>query len=55
MKGTHEFEVDHMPVTVAVDMEGTSIRNTGPAEWRQLIVEPRTEREHEQKREKTEG
>jgi fumarate hydratase class I len=33
-----EFTVDKMPVTVAVDAEGTSIHNTGPAEWRQRII-----------------
>ena len=28
-----------MPVTVAVDTEGHSVHSTGPAEWRQRIVE----------------
>lgn len=33
----HEFDVEQMPVTVAVDTEGTSIHTTGPAEWRHRI------------------
>jgi fumarate hydratase class I len=33
MEAIHEFEVEDMPVTVAVDMNGTSIHQTGPAEW----------------------
>jgi fumarate hydratase class I len=36
MEAIYEFEVEHMPVTVAVDTEGHSIHSTGPAEWRQL-------------------
>jgi fumarate hydratase class I len=38
MEAIYEFEVEHMPVTVAVDAEGTSIHTTGPAEWRQRII-----------------
>jgi fumarate hydratase class I len=38
MEAIHELEVEHMPVTVAVDTEGHSIHASGPAEWRQLIV-----------------
>ena len=38
MEAIREFEVEQMPVTVAVDTEGTSIHTTGPAEWRQLIL-----------------
>ena len=34
MEAIYEFEVKDMPVTVAVDSEGTSVHNTGPAEWR---------------------
>jgi fumarate hydratase, class I len=33
MEAIHEFEVEDMPVTVAVDMHGTSVHQTGPAEW----------------------
>ena len=28
-----------MPVTVAVDANGSSVHNTGPAEWSRKIVE----------------
>ena len=31
MEAIHEFEVEDMPVTVAVDAGGTSIHTTGPA------------------------
>src|ERR1700723_1725726 len=37
MEGIYEFEVKDMPVTVAVDSKGTSVHNTGPAEWQQRI------------------
>ncbi len=30
----HEFVVEDMPVTVAVDGIGTSIHRTGPSRWR---------------------
>ena len=33
MEAIHEFEVEDMPVTVAVDTHGTSVHQTGPAEW----------------------
>ncbi len=33
MEAIHEFEVEDMPVTVAVDIHGTSVHQTGPAEW----------------------
>ena len=33
MEAIYEFEVKDMPVTVAVDSTGTSVHNTGPAEW----------------------
>jgi len=39
MEAIHEFEVQDMPVTVAVDANGTSVHNTGPAEWSRKIVE----------------
>lgn len=38
MEAIHEFEVEHMPVTVAVDGKGTSIHSTGPTEWHQRIA-----------------
>ena len=37
MEAIYEFEVEDMPVTVAVDVNGNSIHQTGPAEWRQRI------------------
>ncbi|MBW4046524.1 MAG: fumarate hydratase [Proteobacteria bacterium] len=37
MEAIYEFEVKDMPVTVAVDSEGTSVHKTGPAEWRARI------------------
>ena len=39
MEAIYEFEVRDMPVTVAVDSNGTSVHNTGPAEWSKKIVE----------------
>jgi fumarate hydratase class I len=39
MEAIHEFVVEDMPVTVAVDSNGTSVHNTGPAEWSRKIVE----------------
>jgi len=37
MEAIHEFTVEDMPVTVAVDTEGHSVHETGPLEWRQRI------------------
>ena len=34
-----EFEVQDMPVTVAVDAQGTSVHQTGPAEWQARIAQ----------------
>ncbi len=39
MEAIYEFEVQDMPVTVAVDANGVSVHNTGPAEWQRKIVE----------------
>ena len=39
MEAIYEFEVSDMPVTVAVDSNGTSVHTTGPAEWSKKIVE----------------
>lgn len=33
MEAIYEFDVQDMPVTVAVDSQGTSVHNTGPKEW----------------------
>ena len=37
MEAIYEFEVNDMPVTVAVDTGGTSVHQTGPAKWQELI------------------
>ena len=37
MEAIYEFEVKDMPVTVAVDANGTSVHETGPREWQQRI------------------
>ncbi len=37
MEAIYEFEVKDMPVTVAVDSQGTSVHNTGPKIWQQKI------------------
>lgn len=34
MEAIREFEVEDMPVTVAVDVNGESVHKQGPAEWR---------------------
>jgi fumarate hydratase class I len=39
MEAIYEFEVQDMPVTVAVDSTGRSVHQSGPAEWAQKIVE----------------
>ena len=39
MEAIYEFEVKDMPVTVAVDANGTSVHHTGPAEWEKRIRE----------------
>jgi fumarate hydratase class I len=41
MEAVYEFEVQDMPVTVAVDAQGTSVHNTGPAEWSKKIIDLR--------------
>jgi fumarate hydratase class I len=38
MEAIYEFEVVDMPVTVAVDAQGTSVHKTGPAEWQARIA-----------------
>jgi fumarate hydratase class I len=37
MEAIYEFEVKDMPVTVAVDSNGTSVHETGPREWQARI------------------
>jgi fumarate hydratase class I len=38
MEAIYEFDVREMPVTVAVDAQGTSVHQTGPAEWQKRIA-----------------
>ncbi|MFO1359395.1 fumarate hydratase C-terminal domain-containing protein, partial [Plasticicumulans sp.] len=37
MEAIYEFEVKDMPVTVAVDVNGSSVHQTGPKEWQAKI------------------
>jgi fumarate hydratase class I len=37
MEAVHEFTVEDMPVTVAVDVSGSSVHQTGPREWQSRI------------------
>ncbi len=37
MEAIYEFDLQDMPVTVAVDAQGTSVHNTGPKEWQARI------------------
>ena len=39
MEAIYEFDVVDMPVTVAVDARGTSVHETGPAEWKKRIAD----------------
>ncbi len=38
MEAIHEFVVEDMPVTVAVDSTGVSIHRTGPSQWRRSTI-----------------
>ena len=38
MEAIYEFKLKDMPVTVAVDAQGTSVHETGPAEWKARIA-----------------
>ncbi|MEB0137109.1 fumarate hydratase [Actimicrobium sp. CCC2.4] len=38
MEAIYEFDVQDMPVTVAVDSSGISVHNTGPKEWQEKIA-----------------
>ena len=38
MEAIYEFEVEDMPVTVAVDSHGTSVHQTGPKQWAAKIA-----------------
>jgi fumarate hydratase class I len=37
MEAIYEIEVEDMPVTVAVDAQGRSEHEIGPAEWKKRI------------------
>jgi fumarate hydratase class I len=37
MEAIYEFDVQDMPVTVAVDSQGVSVHETGPKEWQAKI------------------
>jgi len=39
MEAIYEFEVEDMPVTVAVDVKGESVHQTGPEHWHHIIEE----------------
>ena len=38
MEAIYEFTVTDMPVTVAVDSNGTSVHDTGPKAWQSKIT-----------------
>jgi fumarate hydratase class I len=38
MEAIHEFEVEDMPVTVAVDTSGNSVHRSGPEQWQARIA-----------------
>jgi fumarate hydratase class I len=39
MEAIYEFEVEDMPVSVAVDASGISVHQTAPAIWHDKIIE----------------
>jgi fumarate hydratase class I len=38
MEAIYELEVEDMPVTVAVDSQGSSVHQTGPEHWHEIIM-----------------
>ncbi|GHB58614.1 fumarate hydratase class I [Psychrosphaera saromensis] len=44
MEAIYEFEVEDMPVSVAVDSTGNNVHETGPAIWRGKIAEAKTKK-----------
>ncbi len=44
MEAIYEFDVQDMPVTVAVDSQGESVHKTGPALWKIKIAEEKLQR-----------
>ena len=43
MEAIYEFEVKDMPVTVAVDVNGNSVHQTGPQKWQKIIHQRKTD------------
>ena len=39
MEAIYEFEVEDMPVTVAVDASGSSVHRSGPEQWQKKIIQ----------------
>jgi fumarate hydratase, class I len=39
MEAIYEFEVEDMPVMVAVDSDGNSVHHSGPKEWQARIAD----------------
>jgi fumarate hydratase class I len=39
MEAIYEFEVEDMPVTVAVDSNGSAVHESGPREWKERIAQ----------------
>ncbi len=39
MEAIHEFEVQDMPVTVAVDVNGNAVHQSGPQQWHEIIMQ----------------
>ena len=42
MEAIHEFQVQDMPVTVAVDVCGNSVHQIGPKQWQKIILQRKT-------------
>ena len=43
MEAIYEFEVEDMPVTVAVDAQGNNVHTLAPAQWREKIAKGEVE------------
>jgi len=41
MEAIHEFRVQDMPVTVAVDVNGVSVHQLAPRQWHEIILQKR--------------
>ncbi len=39
MEAVYEFEVNDMPVTVAVDVQGNTVHRSGPEKWHRIILD----------------